>query len=67
MQMRHPHIKPDLYITVPAEKVAAHVAAGWLPEVSPEAVEPEPEGPAPKPSRLARRAVNTEGETTNGE
>lgn len=56
--LRHPNILPVTEVEVDAERVAAYLAAGWLP-VADEAPESTPadeaETPTPAPSRRSRR------------
>lgn len=47
-RLKHPHIK-NLFITIPDERVAAHVAAGWL---------------ETKPKRKSKKADAEEAEKT---
>lgn len=51
MKLRHPHIQPPVLVEVAPERVASHIAAGWIPD---EAPAPSTEDTTDRPRR--RRA-----------
>jgi hypothetical protein len=58
--LRHPHIEPVLEVDVADDRVAAHLAAGWLP-VADSATPPEAdEPPAETPNRPRRRRAGSD-------
>lgn len=67
MKLRHPNIKPDLDIEVADDRVAAHVAAGWLPLAVNTTGEPEavvtPEDTPERPRRTRRAGSDSQKET----
>lgn len=62
MRLRHPHILPTLEIEVADTRVAAHVAAGWLP-VSPPDGEAAPPVTTERPRRNRRAGSDLPKET----
>ena len=59
--LRHPHIEPVLEVDVADDRVAAHLAAGWLPVAAESATPPEAdEPPAETPNRPRRRRAGSD-------
>lgn len=54
MKLRHPHIQPPVVLEVAPERVAAHIAAGWVPDEAPAPSTPE------NPDRPRRRRAGSD-------